>query len=531
MLNIAINIGSYSVKFLTFKTDRKKISYLSSEEVVLDSDEYNVMEEDIILDLQMKIISEFVKKTNQETKIILNTSSEIITERFINLPLKNKKKANLMVPFQLEEDIPYSLSDCKISNTLEITKNGSRAVVNIIRHDHLRPFFNKMRDYSIIPSVLTSEVSSIESFVKNTKEVLPQAFCIIDIGHFTTHAYFFMDGELKTTHTSYIAGLAINEMISKSYDISLEEASIYKHQNSFFLSDSQYKDVDEGQRNFAKLMDDTFSPLMSEFQRWHIGFRLQDGLSITDIFTIGGSSNIKNLSTYIHEKTGVKVGKMNFFEESSTTKIDNDDKQKRKFAMANMQAYGLVNKSKIINFLTGEYAIHGEADIPLHSMTFITARTLALSMVVIFGFIIQSIYLSINLDSADKKLAGLVKNPILKLSPRQSRSVKNQPAPILAKLKRQKKSIDQEVKVLQSSVQTNALVSLEKLSHLTSGLKIEIIQFQSTSQGDYVAVFKSEDDKSINDLKNILESSSLLNSTIDTNLAKKTLTLNATQGN
>ncbi len=531
MLNIAINIGSYSIKFLTFKTDRKKISYLSSEEVILDSDEFNIMEEDIVLDLQMKVISDFVSKIDKEVKIILNTSNEMITERFINLPLKNKKKATLMLPFQLEEDIPYSLNECKIASTLEVNKNGSRALVNIIKHEHLRPFFNKMRDYSIAPSVLTSEISAIEAFVKGTKEVLPQAFCILDIGHITTHAYFFMDGELKTTHTSYIAGYSINEMISKSYDISLEEASIYKHQNSFFLSESQYKDVDEGQRNFAKLMDDTFTPLMTEFKRWHIGFRLQDGLSITDIFTIGGSSNIKNISSYISEKTEIKVGKMNFFTDSSNEKIDNDDKQKRKFALANMEAQGLVNKSKIINFLTGEYAIQGEADIPLYSMAFISARTIALSLVIIFGFVIQSIYLSLSLDSADKKLTGLVKNPILKLSPRQSRGVSRQPAPVLAKLKRQKKSIDQEIKVIQSSVKTNALVSLERLSHLTTGLKVEIIQFQSTSQGDYVAVFKGEEDKDINDLKNILESASLLNSAIDTNLAKKILTLNATQGN
>ena len=316
MLNIAINTGTYSIKFLTFSIDKKNITYLSSKEMILDSDEFNILEEDIVLDLQIKVISEYLSEIEGEYRVILNASNEAISERFIDLPIKNKKKAKLMLPFQLEEDIPYSLSECKISSTLEPIKNGNRAVVNIIKHDILRPFFNKLSEYSIKPQILTSEISIAESFIKSTKEVLPQSFCLLDIGHITTHAYFFMDGQLKSTHTSYTAGFAINDVISKTYNITLEEAAIYKHQNSYFLSSDQYKDVDEGQRQFAKLMDNTMNPLINEFQRWHIGFRVQNGLAISDIFVMGGSSNIKNISNYLAEKIGIKIGQINFFGES-----------------------------------------------------------------------------------------------------------------------------------------------------------------------------------------------------------------------
>jgi hypothetical protein len=189
----------------------------------------------------------------------------------------------------------------------------------------------------------------------------------------------------------------------------------------------------------------------------------------------------------------------------------------------------MITKSKVINFLTGEYAIQGEADIPLHSIAFIASRMMFITLICILGLTFESLYLSKQMKSADIKIKGLVKNPILGLSGRDGRSAIKKPKPILNKLNRQSKTIDQEVKVLQSSLNTNALKSLEMVSRMASGLKVEVIQYQSVSNSDFVVVFKGETEKSINDLNDILQGSSVKNLFIDTNIAKKTLTLNGSE--
>ncbi len=529
MLNIAINIGTYSVKFLNFQIDRKKITYLSSKEVLLDSDEYNIQEENIVLDLQMNIISQYLEEVESEFRVILNASNEIITERFLELPIKNKKKAQLMLPFQLEEDIPFSLSECQISSSLEQTTTGSKALVNIIRHDLLRPVFTKLNDYNVQPKVLTSEISAIELFIKTTKEVLPQAFCVLDIGHGTTHAYFFIDGQLKSTHTSYIAGYTINEAISKSYNISLEEAAIYKHQNCYFLSSEQYEQVNENQRVFATMMDQIFSPLVNEFKRWHIGFRVQNGIAISDIFILGGTSNIKNITNYLTEKTAINVGMLQLFKDCNAQNIDTDEKQRRKFGLTHMLANGFNNKSNLINFLTGEYAIKGQADLPLHSFAFVGVRMMIVTVILVLSLTIERAFISRDIKVTDKKLKALIKNPMLKLSPRNKRNVTKKPKVVLTKLKRETKSINQEVKSLQSSIQTNALKPLEMISNMVSGLDLEVTQYQSVSEGDFVVVFKAKEDNVINQLEGIFKSSSIKNLFTEKDLKKKTFTINGSE--
>lgn len=529
MLNIAINIGSYSVKFFNFQSDKKKVTYLSSKEVILDSDEYNILEDDIVLDLQLNIISQYLNEIEDEYKIILNIPNEMITERFLELPLKNKKKALLMLPFQLEEDIPYSLHQCQIASSLELTQTGSRAIVNLVKHELFQPFFNKLADYKIRPSFLTSELSALDTFIKTTSEILPQAFCILDIGHTTTNAHFFIDGLLKSTHTSYTAGYAVNEAISKNYNISLEEAAIYKHQNCYFLSSDQYDQVNENQKIFANMMDDIFSPLVGEFNRWHIGYRVQNGIPVDEVFLLGGSSNIKNITNYFSEKIGIKVGTLELYKDSNTSKIDTDEKQRRKFAFAHMLSNGFLNKSKLINFLTGPYALGGQGDLPLKPMAFIATRLALVSLVFILSLSIERIYLSKNIKAADAKISAIVKNPILSFSPRDKRNAASNPSAILAKLTREKKSITQEVKTLQASVRTNALTPLVMIAEMVTGIDTEIIQFQAVSHGDFVVVFKAKSEAIINQLDEVFKNSTIKNLFTDKDLTKKTFTLNGSE--
>ena len=529
MQYISVNIGSYSVKFLNFSLDKKKVVYQSSKEVVMDSDEYNVMEEDVVTDLQLNIISQYLDDIDGDYRLVLNVPSEIIAERFLNLPIKNKKKASLMVPFQLEEDIPYSISDCHLASSLTPTKDGMKALVNLTKEEDFEAYFNKIKQYNITPKLLTSEVSAIENYVTNTKETLPQAFCILDLGHNTTKGYFFLNKELKSIHTSYVAGYSVNEAICDAYSITSEEASLYKHQNCFFLTQDQYAQVNEGQRTFAQLMDKTFEPFIHEFKRWHIGFRVQNGLSVSDVFVIGGSSNIKNVVTYLTENLNIPVSTYDSFNETNSEKIDSDSCQRRKFAMANMQAMGYTRKSDLINFLQGRFTIQGKMDLPLHSVSFVATRVAMILIILVSSLMVERVFINRDIKVADKKLKALLKNPILKITPRDQRKLKKNPKPILTKLKRENKTIKQEIKTLQASVQTNALSSLQKISQLITGLDIEVTQFQSISGGDFTCLLQAKEPAVITQIDEIFKNSSIKNLFTEKNMAKRTYTITGSE--
>jgi general secretion pathway protein L len=529
MQYISINIGTYSIKFLNFTLDKKKVVFKACKEVVMDSDEFNVMESDVVTDLQFNIIADYLKEIETDYRLILNTPSELITERILNLPVKNKKKAQLMIPFQLEEDIPFSLSDVHMASSMQIHKESTRALVNMVKEENFQAFFEKMQQYAVSPRLLTSEVSVLENFIRHTNEILPTAFCVLDLGHTTSKAYFFLNRELKAIHTSYTAGHAISEAICDAYSINSEEAAIYKHQNCFFLTQDQYAKVNEAQQIFGNLMDKTFEPLMHEIRRWHVGFKVQNGIAINNIYLIGGTSNIKNINYYMTEQLGISVSTFQAYSETNSEAIDSNEKQQRKFAYAALMAQAYVFKSEIINFLTGRFSFQGKMDLPLQSFSFIATRLAIVALILFTSALTERFFINRDLLEANNKIKTLVKNPMLAISPKDQRTLTKSAAPLVQKIKKDIHSIDQTVKTLQSSVQVNALKSLQKLALFTSDLDIEIIQFQSTHDGDFTIVLKANEPAVITNLDETLKSSDIANLFTEKNLAKRTLTITGSQ--
>ena len=120
-------------------------------------------------------------------------------------------------------------------------------------------------------------------------------FCVIDIGHNTSKAYFINRSQVVSNHVSRTAGQVIDEVIAQTYQISRDEAIVYKHENCFFLTEEQYEGVEEDQKEFARLMKQALTPLINDIKRWELGFRVKNGLAVKTIYLTGGTSQINNI--------------------------------------------------------------------------------------------------------------------------------------------------------------------------------------------------------------------------------------------
>lgn len=536
---ISVDLGSYSVKFLKFQQEKNKVVYSASREVVIETPEpvktkegEEAQQETVVEGrAQLEAVRELLNEIDGEYRLILNAPTEIVTTRFLELPVGNRKKAQLMVPFQLEEDIPFSLGQSHIVSSIETGKETSKALVNISPIDDFQPFFESLESNAINPRVVTSQESAYRNFIKLNEEVLPQSFCILDIGHTTTKAYFFFDNELTAIHKSYVAGKALSEVISETYNIDFDEATLYKHQNAFFLTSDQYEQVNDNQKTFGTMMEKTFAPLTHEFKRWEIGSRVHQGVGVSEVFLTGGSSNIKNIHNFLAEKFQTKTTYLDTFSNNvDASALDNDEKFRRKFSFANVQAQAYKHKSNIINFLTGDFTLQGQSDLPLRSYTFIATRAALVTLLLAFSFLIERVALNRDANSLTKSLTSIANNPMLEMTARQKRLIRSgQTNTVLKEIQRKNKDIEQEVSLLQASANINALSSLKKIANIVTGMNVEVVQFNSISKGDYNAVFKVNSVQELNDLDRALTGSGLKKVFTDRNESKLTLSLSATE--
>lgn len=505
---LAIDIGSYSVKYISSFVDRRKISHVDMSEIILRdfmSDHSEYTKDEAIVEIVNQVVETVAR---QDTKIIYQADHQMLTTRFLTLPVKSKKKADLMLPFQLEEDIPFSLQDIHYSYRLESQKTQHTAMVELVRSNVFEAFYNRFREKNILPNILTSEASAMENFFNLNPMAGP--FCVLDIGHRTTKAYFFYNSRLLMTFVSYVGGHHINEMIAETYKIDQDEAIIYKHQNAFLLTTTQYGEVEPAQQDFASAMDKVFSTLISDFNRWKVGFKVNFGLTIQHVFICGGTSNVKNISNYLTEKWDVKVTLLESFDKVEPGKIDLNPKNKSKFALVNMMAIGFRRKNRFINLLTGKFAQASTSEVPLHSLAFIAIRVSAATLILAISLFAERFFIEKDITAVNAKMTAVMKNEELKMTPRIRRQVTTNPKPVYDALVKKQRDVRQEISTLQSAIEIKALSPLVTVSQIGAGAQgATLIDFKSTDTGEITAVFSAETVQELNNLKGMFERSAL----------------------
>lgn len=89
---LSIDVGSYSVKYLSSLIERKKVTHLEMSEVILNDYIQDHPNLDTI-EVQSLIVKEIIELVSRpDTKVIFQVDQELITTRFIKLPVKNKRK-------------------------------------------------------------------------------------------------------------------------------------------------------------------------------------------------------------------------------------------------------------------------------------------------------------------------------------------------------------------------------------------------------------------------------------------------------
>ncbi len=504
---LAIDVGSYSVKYLSSFVDRRKISHVDMSEIIVR--DYLADHEELTEDeAQALIVQEIIDSVARpDTKIIYQADHSMMTTRFLTLPIKSKKKAELMLPFQLEEDIPYALSEIHYAYRMETQKTQNTALVELVKESVFETYYNLHRDKEILPNILSTESSIVENFFNQNPMAGP--FCVLDIGHKTTKAYFFYNSRLLMSHTSYVGGQHVNEMISETYKIEPDEAIIYKHQNAFLLTSTQYGEVEQAQKDFASAMEKVFSHLIFDFARWKIGFKVNFGLSIQHVFICGGTSNIKNISNYLTEKWETKVTLLESFDKVEAEKVDLNAKNKSKFALTNMMAIGFRRKNRFINLLTGRFAQASTSEVPLYSFSFVGVRVAAACLVFVVSLFIERFFIEKDIATVNAKMTSVMKNEELEISGRLRRAATTNPKQILDLLVKKQRGVRQEIQTLQSAVQIKALPPLVTISQIAASSQATLVEFSSNDIGEVKAVFSADSSEVLSQLKNVFERSNL----------------------
>lgn len=517
---LAIDIGSYSIKFYEVKTERRNFVLQEKHEIILDEIRAHYPNIQNVTELQKEVVSNYLQKIAHETKVIFQLPNEFITTRYFELPVTSRSKAEQMIPFQLDDNLPYPLNHAHHASMFFKKSNSFSVITNIIQENEFKNFYQFFDLKNSLPHVVTTEISIYQGMIEYLK--INENALIIDMGHKTTKMYVTMNRQIVSNHLSYVAGAHFNEVIAKSYQLSLENAQIHKQENGFFLNRSMYEEVTNEQKEFGLIMKQAIASLVQDIRRAEIGHRVKFGANIEKIYLTGGSSHFNNIDGFLTEETGLPVSKLpaindikNDFSGASVT-----------LNISKMMILANRNKQPLLNFLIGKYQTQANTFISLHSTVFIGVRSGFIALLIILGLLTERFYF-LKKDEAqvNKKITSALKSPLLNFTKPQQNSYKNNPQKLLSTVKKKNQIIKQEVSTILAAQKVNAIKPLATLSQvLGKNPDINLIEFENDSV-ESRAVFSSENIGSLKVLEDTLRKTTLNNLSIDYAEGEKSLSI------
>lgn len=516
---LCIDLGNYAIKFLYGRVDRKDFEIQDFKKIDLTEhlehpnleeledpeqyrqklDERNLQR----LNVQLQFIKDYISEINFNGKILLTLPENLVTTRYIELPINNRKKAELMIPFQLDGGLPFSMHDTHWTSSLFKKDDGMQAQVYITKIEEFDQFYTKLNYANIEVATLASPMSYWQSAIP---ELAMQGHAIIiDFGHEMVNAYHLINQRIVTNHTSYYAGKAMDEFIAHSFSLDIEQVSQIKMEKSLILSEEDRENEDElteAEKSMDLLLKQFLYPMMKEVKRWIIGHQVKFGNSIDMIYVTGGMSNIPGLRDFIESNfhvpvRGIEYRNLPFILPS---KIYTKD-----YGLCLAMAQSQFSKIPVANFLKGQYQSKFQVTIPIINTSFILTRAVILSLVISFLLLIETFLIMnprrVALYKQNKKI---VKDKTIALGKVSNSRLKKNPDKILKQINKKLSIVKRDYESLKDASTYNAMQGIVKIANLIGkNDKLEILEMTNIDQ-EISFLVRSKEEEEIKRLKDYL---------------------------
>ncbi len=304
---LGIEYGSWSVKAVELESRWRKIEVIDFHEVRLP--------------LKMENPTQFYKQATEQLlarlpsvpeKIITSLPVSQTSLRFLQLPIKNRKKVEQMFRFELEDAVPFKLDEAILEHLVIKQKTGSLVFTAIAPEVLVAQHIEWLKSVGIDPDWLTFDSQGVMNlFLMNNvakpgdEEKQSGAQILLDLGHQKTNICIVDKTEIKLVRSIAWGGNNINQALAVSQGTSLEDAEKYKIETLNLLSEEGIQD-DEIQSCRQAL-----NSFIADLNHSLVSYRNLYKQEISSITITGGTSKLKGIKSLFEAAFEVPVSDLN----------------------------------------------------------------------------------------------------------------------------------------------------------------------------------------------------------------------------
>lgn len=370
MKSVGIDVGSYSIKVVEVLSTSKGFQVVQFHEHVLapgSSSDQDLATIEFLRGLSSRY-------DHNKTRFIFGLRQDRVAIRNKFFPFSDRLKISKSLPFELEEDIPFSLDnavyDAKIIRTVGA---GAEVLACAAPKAQVQSCLQLSKDSGMPPFVISAEGTAFANVFEKWNEAPPATVApsptlevygetkrhlnlVLNIGHTRTLVTAFEGSSLVSVRSILWGGKNIAEAIAKKYEIPFLEAMKELQTKAFILTNKQGATFD--QVTFSETIAKSVREMARDLQLSILERKSEFNADILSIGLTGGTSQIQNLGPFLTQLLEVPVNKVNTLDHFPNVIFERSPANSAKLSVALGLAVEGFKKPRnpAVNFMRGEFA-------------------------------------------------------------------------------------------------------------------------------------------------------------------------------
>lgn len=372
MKSVGIDIGSHSIKVVELNSGSKGLNVSAFYQHKFSQNaqaDHNIE--------AIEFLRELVGRyDNSSTKFCIALRSDRVALRSKFFPFNERIKILKSLPFELEEDIPFStdnaIFDAKI---IKFVGAGAETIACAAPKHHIQNALQLASDCGFSPGILSEEGIALANLTEGWGEIptiaaAPHSLIgeveekpaknirlVLNMGHQRTIVTAYDGQQLIAVRSILWGGKNIVDAVAKKYSIPHIEAAREVENKAFILTTKQGASFD--QVSFSDTISSSVREMVRDLQLTLLELKAEHNATIVEAQITGGASQVINLGAFLTQMLEIPVNKLETLSRFPNSFVEKNAMNEAFMGIALGLALEGIKKPRnpALNFLRGEFAI------------------------------------------------------------------------------------------------------------------------------------------------------------------------------
>jgi general secretion pathway protein L len=402
---LGLDLGSYSVKGVLFESNlRGHITKAYAEVRRGEGDRAET--------LRNAVRELLTQHPMQADQVVIALPGPTLMTHAFSLPFSDPKRLDATLPMQLEDQLPFDLSEVVFDYQVVAQKDGkegtkeSELLVGVVRKEEMASLLALLTELKLDPRIVTHPGVAYQNLFLQSPALFENlggvdAVAVVDIGHERTTVAIGRPGVgVEFARTFAGGGKDLSRALSTEFNTPLPEAHHWKEQYGAVAGAAQGPDAERAAAAFVRGLQ----PMLRELRPTFKAFTARSRRQVGAVMLCGGTARLAGLAEQLERDLNMPTRVLALpAEAAGVVPAPAQPSAAQAYALA-LRGQATGTKAPRFNLRRGEFAFKGDFDYVKDKLGLLASFAATLFLLLIASGVVRNTVLSNREAQVDRAL-------------------------------------------------------------------------------------------------------------------------------